>query len=57
MSSTKLQGLCVDDNWNVIIDDHASLHADGEPGKQKIYVAFDTPAHALLWRAEVLILS
>ena len=57
MSSTKLQGLCVDDNWNVMIDDHASLHADGEPGKQKIYVAFDTPAHALLWRAEVLILS
>jgi len=36
---------------------HASEHAPAEPGKQKIYVPFATPANALDCKVDVFIVS
>ncbi len=51
--SKKLHGLCLTSNWYFKISSQPTLHAEGEPGKQKMYVPLATTAKALDCRAEV----
>ena len=53
MISTKLHGRCWLLSCHCKMPSQASRQAPGEPGRQKMYVPCESPAHARDWIVEV----